>query len=203
MRLLRLRRRRDVAGSSGQTLVEFALVIPLFILTVVSVFEFSFLFATYLSASFASRDGVQVAAEAGSTPGSDCAVIQRISRDIAAPADPNRIQSIRIFWSDAAGNMKDGAENVWLYGGSTPCTSIDGSTFTVPYTQTSNTYPEGDRCNVNLGIGCKPRHTGVDTIGITITYRYSWITPFPKLVPGSGTGPTIVQSNMMRIEPIR
>ncbi len=203
MRLNRHGRSRLSRSDSGQTLVEFALVIPIFLTAVIAVAEFSFLFATYLSASFASRDGVQVAAEAGSMPGSDCSVILRISNDLAAPADRNRISSIEIFWSDSNGNVRYGKKDVWQYGAPTECTTIDGTKFSVPFYQTDFSYPESERCNVNGGIGCAPLHDGVDTVGVTIKYDYGWITPFPSLVGGGGPGPTIVQSNMMRMEPVR
>jgi Flp pilus assembly protein TadG len=47
-----LRRRR----SRGQALVEFALIIPIFMTLVVAIAEFSVLFTSYTSLGFASHD---------------------------------------------------------------------------------------------------------------------------------------------------
>lgn len=203
---MRIRKRRtDVRSrrSRGQSLVEFALVIPIFITLVVAIAEFAFLFATFLSASFTSRDAVQVAAEMGGNPCSDHVILQRIEGDITGPADKTKITGVDIFWSDSAGNVKAGAVNTWVRGGSSSCTLPSTTVITVPYHQTSNSYPLADRCNVISAADCASGHTTIDTIGVKITYQYTWITPLPGLIGGSGTGMQIVQSNMMRLEPVK
>jgi Flp pilus assembly protein TadG len=187
----------------GQALVEFALVIPIFITLVVAIAEFAFLFASFLSVSFASRDGVQMAAELGNAPCADYVVVDRIERDVTAPVDKAKITGIDIFWSDGAGNVKGGAVNNWVRGGSSSCTLPDTTTITVPYHQTSNGYPLASRCNIVSAADCVSGHTTIDTIGVKITYQYSWITPLPSLLGGSGTGMQMVQSNMMRLEPVK
>jgi Flp pilus assembly protein TadG len=197
--------RRSGRHRRGQTLVEFALVIPIFLTLVVSIAEFAFMFSSYLSISFVSRDGAQLAAELGNTPGADIVILSRIESDITAPVDKNRISQVDIFWATTSGAPHGGAVNSWKRGGSTSYTFPSGTTMTVPYTQIASGYPEADRCNVNAGAGCVSGHSGVDTIGITITYQYNWITPFPGLVTGGGGGSgfTMVQTNMMRLEPVK
>jgi hypothetical protein len=199
-------RHRD---SRGQSLVEFSLVLLPFIILIVSILEFGFMFAAYNSISFASHDGSQMAAEYGNTSGADGLILRQIDQDISAPANNAQIVSVDIYWVDTAfsdGRAKAGYENLWTYGGSTTFTLADGvTTYTVPFSRSSNGYPDTSRCNVNGAIGCaNPPHTGVDTIGVTITYQYKWITPFPQLVFGnSGAGPKLVSTNIMRLEPIR
>ena len=56
----------------GQSLVEFALVFPLFIVLLLSIIEFMFLFNAQLSLNYATRDAALVAAEAGARPDADC-----------------------------------------------------------------------------------------------------------------------------------
>ena len=83
--------------------------------------------------------------------------------------------------------------------------------FDVP-PNTSLLYPEADRCNVILGTGCASGHTGLDTIGVKVTYQYAWHTPLRCLVGllGKGNGGcysntagwTLVSSNAMRMEPV-
>jgi Flp pilus assembly protein TadG len=194
--------------SRGQALVEFALVIPLFLVIVVAIAEFSFLFTSYVSIGYATHDASQVAATLGNTPGADIAVIERIDNDVMVPANPQQITQVDIYQVDTTTN--DGSPlgsriNTWTYdGGSHSYTMPDGSTVNLPFTKTANGYPEQGRCNVNKGVGCTMfGQTTVDTIGVKIVYQYKWITPFPALVGGSTTGPVLSSINVMRLEPVR
>jgi Flp pilus assembly protein TadG len=198
------RRRRR---SPGQALVEFALVIPLFLTIVVAICEFTFLFTSYVSMSFASHDAVQLAATYGDTAGSDCAVLERIDNDVMTPADPKKITTVDIYWVDitsANASPVAGAENIYTYdGGAHQCNKPDGTTITVPFAGPSpNGYPEPVRCNVNKGIGCQPGHGAVDTVAVKITYQYTWITPFPGMLSGGALAPLITSINAMRLEPV-
>ena len=62
----------------GQTLVEFALVIPVFLLFLIGLFEFSFAFNAQLTTNYASRAGGLVAAEAGNEGAADCLILDAI-----------------------------------------------------------------------------------------------------------------------------
>ncbi|HEX7492323.1 MAG TPA: TadE family protein [Candidatus Limnocylindrales bacterium] len=195
------RRRRD----RGQALVEFALVIPIFILIVVAIAEFSILFTSFLAVGFASHDASQLAATLGNTTGADYAILQRVDSDVMAPASARRITEVDIYWVDpATGKAIGGAVNTWKYdGGSHLVTLPNGTTTTIPFVRTANGYPETSRCNVNKGVGCTSGHTSIDTIAVKIVYQYVWVTPFPGLVGGSSTGPLLTSINMMRLEPVR
>jgi uncharacterized protein (UPF0333 family) len=200
--LARSRRRR----SRGQALVEFAIVIPLFLVIFVAIAEFSFMFTSYISVGYASNDSAQMAAMLGNTAGADAAILERVNKDVGAPADRKLIKSVTIFWVNTAsgnGSPVSGAETIYTYdGGSHPFAKADGTTIFLPFIQTANGYPEANRCNANMGLGCKSGHTTVDTIAVKIVYEYKWITPFPVLVGGSNTGPTLTSINMMRLEPV-
>jgi Flp pilus assembly protein TadG len=193
--------------SRGQGLVEFALVIPIFLTVVVAIAEFSFLYTSYSSINYASHDAVQVAATLGNTIGADASILQRIDQDIAAPADRTKIKTVDIYWVDtstSSASPVSGAENIWTYdGGSHAFTLPDGTTVQLPFITGGSGYPEANRCNANLGIGCVSGHTTVDTIAVKITYQYTWITPFPALINGSTTGPLLSSVNIMRLEPVR
>ena len=195
----------------GQTLVEFALVFPMFVLLLMSVVEFSFAFNANLSLAFASRDAALIAAEAGNGIGGDCVIIQAVTRDVGAPADANAITSIEIFWSDQNGGYKNAdntLKNVWNHSSSTTCNYPDGTSLTVPYTRATNGYPEASRCN--LVSGCGGSHIpSVDTVGIRVAYTYTWKTPLKSLIAmfgsgttWSGTGWNLARSNAMRMEPV-
>lgn len=186
--------RRD---SAGQTLVEFALVLPVFMLLVVGLMEFALVENSRNTVNFAARDGSILAAEGGKIAGADCMVIQAIEADIISPARNIRIQSIDIFWSDVNGNVIGSNYQRYTQGGSTTCTYGDGSTVTVAYTLATNNYPEADRCDVLLG--CGSPHTTLDTIGVTVLYTHQWITSFPRIT-GSSTI-TLRGSSATRMEP--
>jgi Flp pilus assembly protein TadG len=191
------RRRRG----AGQTLVEFALVFPLFLLMIFALIEFTFVFSGVLGISSATRDASLVAAEAGSQSGADCMALEAVDRAVGAPADENRIQSVTIYRADRNGVEIVGEANTWARGGSTSCPN--GST--IPYTRQTNGYPETSRCNYLSGCGVS--HPTLDTIGVRVTYLHAWVTPlagFPG--PGfggqGGSGFSLSQSNSMRMEPV-
>lgn len=190
--------------SRGQSLVEFALVIPIFLTVFFSIVEFSFLFTSYLSIGFASHDGAQLAATYGNTTGADGAILLRISNDVMTPANPAQIKSIDIFWVDTStGDGRSKADEVYTYdGSSTKYTLPNGTDVYLPFKNTTDNYPASQRCNINGGITCPSGHGTVDTIGVKITYQYTWVTPFPQLVAQSGNGPLLTQTNIMRLEPV-
>lgn len=61
-------------NEKGQSLVEFALVIPLLLIILMAIFEFALMFNSYLVISNASREGARLA----SLGGSDFAVEERV-----------------------------------------------------------------------------------------------------------------------------
>ncbi len=139
-RTFRTRRRPPRSRSSGQTLVEFALVFPLFLLLLFAVIEFAFVFSAMLGISYATRDAALIAAEAGNQTGADCVILQTVEKAVTAPADDNRIQSVVIYRADQNGvEMSRRLEHL------DPRRVVhraDGSC-TVPYTRTTTGYPEG------------------------------------------------------------
>jgi hypothetical protein len=205
--------------SRGQSLVEFTMVIPIFLTLFVAITEFSFMFTSYLGVNYASHDAAQMAATYGNASGVDCAVLERVDHDITLPANATQIQAVDIYWvNTASGNASpvSGAENIYTYdGGSHQCYKPDGTTINVPFPiaataaleSTAGGYPESTRCNVNSGINCPATngvaHGTVDTLGVKITYQYKWITPFPGMIGGSGNGPVFTSINIMRLEPVQ
>jgi hypothetical protein len=197
----------------GQGLVEFALVIPLFLVLLIGVFEFAFALNADLSINYASRDAALLAAEAGRGPGADCTILRKIegdpttgqSADVSAPADRRRILTVEVYWSDQNGvpiPVGSPSRNIWTRAGSTACAYPGNLAYTVPYTLTTNAYPELSRCNVLGGCAATGGHAGMDTIGVRITYDYRWQTPLQTLLGAAGPGLTLVQSNATRMEPV-
>ena len=192
------------AGTSrqrGQSLVEFALVFPIFVVLLMGTIEFGLVFNGVLAVDYASRNAALLAAEAGNSSGADCVILESVEQDIGAPADRTAISTVQIYWADPDGDPKGSFVNVYTRGGgTTSCDYPDGSTLTEPYAATSLGYVDSSRCNALRG--CGSGHTGLDTIGVRITYRHSWRTPLSGLIGLTGTGLTIVRSNAMRMEPV-
>ena len=194
---------------TGQTLAEFAIIVPVFLLLVVGLIEFGFAFNANLTTNYASRAGGLVAAEAGNQAAADCLILNAIEGSMTAPADASQISSVDIERTSASGATVY-ATSSYQRSGSMSCTRADGSTITVPYSATSNGYPASQRCDVLGPTGCPtltPARTTVDTIAVQITYVYPWHTPLKSLVAllnGSlaGTGFTFTERNVFRMEPV-
>lgn len=200
----RLRTRRE----SGQSLVEFALIFPLFIILVMAVIEFGLAFNAILAVNRASEQAVQVASEAGNDPAADCYVLQQVETAMGAPNSEQNIVHVQVQWTNPSGGSVY-AMDEYDRSGSMSCTTSTGTTITVPYTATASAYAPSQRCNMVSGCPTiSSSHNTVDTIGVTIRYQYSWKTPIGSLlrfIGGSntwGSGMTFNKRNVMRIEPI-
>jgi Flp pilus assembly protein TadG len=198
MTMYRWMKQRRRNGRRGQTLVEFALVFPIFILLFIGLIEFAVTFSIILNVNYASRDAALLAAEVGDTSGGDCLILQALDNAINGATHHQGIQEVRIFWADA--NGAEQAANVYSEGGTTTCNFTDGTTLSVPFTAGALNYPESSRCPVLSG--CGGAHPTLDTIGVSITFHHDWLTPLPNLVQVQPTGVTFTRSNSMRMEPV-
>jgi len=183
--------RRARTASRGQTLVEFALVFPFFLVILLAIIEFAFVLNAVLAIDFASRGAALAAAEAGNADGADCSILKELHRSVTAPASAANITEVRIFKSDTNGKPL-GPVDVYDLAGKAACTGM-------PYHLVSESYLDTDRCNELAG--CKVQTT-VDTIGVQVTYDYQWHTPLHGFLPLPGAGYEMVKSNAMRMEPV-
>ncbi len=183
-------------SEKGQAIVEFALLLPVLVLLVVGLIEFSLVWNSRNTVLFASRDGSMLAAEGGNLDGTDCVVLQRIESDVLSPSTAVRIQQVTIYWSDRNGDQIGSNQNVYTRSGSTSCTYPDGTVITVPYTLTTAGYLESSRCSTLAG--CGGSHATVDTIGVRVTYEHFWVTSFVRF---AGNSVTFSESTITRAEP--
>jgi Flp pilus assembly protein TadG len=183
--------------AEGQALVEFCLILPVFLLFIVGLVEFAFVWNSRNTVTFASRDGAMLAAEGGNNYGTDCVVLDRIERDVVSPANAIRVQQVDIYWSDRNGDQIGSNVNAYTRTGSTTCDYGDGTTVTVPYTLTTGSYLEGSRCDVLAGCG-GAHASGLDTVGVRVTYQHRWLTSFARI---GGSGVTFTVANITRMEP--
>jgi Flp pilus assembly protein TadG len=190
-------------SNKGQSLVEFALVIPIFFTLLVGVIEFSLALNAVLAVNFASRDATLIASEAGNSVGADCAILRTVQDRIDAPADDDRIIDVKIFRANTVGQavpVGSPAQNTYARGGSMVCPYNGNAAATIAFHLVGSAgYPEISRCNTLAGCG---GGRTLDHIGVEIRYTYSWHTPLSYVVGLSGSGYTIDKSNAMRMEPI-
>ncbi len=190
----------------GQTLVEFALVFPMFFMLLVGLIEFGFVFNALLAVNYGARDGALAASEAGDASGADCVILDWINKAIGAPADVSRIQAVEIYQAKPDGTIWPGTtKTVYAPGAPRSCTFPDGTDRSIPYgTASPNGYPASARCNL-LG-GCNgggvTNHPTVDNVVVRIVYTHSWITPLTNFAGGGSGGMTFDRSSILRMEPV-
>src|SRR4051794_36231505 len=201
--------REGATNERGQTLAEFALVIPVFMLFLVGLIEFAFAFNAQLTTNYASRAGGLAAAEAGNQGAADCLILDAVERSMSSPADAGAIARIDIQRTNPSGASVY-ATSSYRRSGSTTCTRLDGTTLRVPYSSTASGYPASQRCNILGPTGCpllSPVRTTVDTIAVQITYDYAWKTPLSSVMGVLGgsmsrSGWTFTERNVFRMEPV-
>ena len=190
--------------AEGQSLVEFALVFPIFFVLLMGLIEFGLVFNALLSINFATRDASLIAAEAGNGVGADCVILKKIEDSIGAPSNKAQITQVQIYKANKTGNAQAGRVNTYNRSGSKTCTLPDATTLTVPYSPSGAAgYVEAERCNVVNGCPTLPGSpNGVDTIGVKITYHYTWFTPMGSFIGLGITDYYMDEANAMRMEPV-
>jgi len=201
-------RRASSRRSRGQALVEFALVIPVFLMLFIAIIEFAFVFNSALGLNFATRNASLAAAEAGNLLGADCAILNSVEKSIGAPMDLARVQSVTIFQADRSGTPL-GPQDVWKYDTVAHDCPAGATTYSVHFTLSSTTYPAtgavdsnpAGRCDVLRGCSAT---VPLDSIGVTIDYHYPYHTPLGNflVLPGWSAGYIdLTWSNVNRMEP--
>jgi hypothetical protein len=211
-----LRRRPDHrpgvhrSAERGQGLVEFAMVVPLFMILLLGLLEFGFVFDHAMTLNYATREGARSGAAfaAGNSTTMPCAtstdvdkhVVAAIQRVLKAPGSPisiDQINSIQIYKASSSGGVSGGQTNVWDYNaGSGPM--VDGAP--LDFSQTSQGWNACTRDNSWSG-GVAP-----DSLGVSISYQYQYVTPLAAAmqffgpVGGSGTL-TISDRTVMALNP--
>jgi Flp pilus assembly protein TadG len=190
---------------AGQTLVEFALVLPILFLLVMALLELALGFQSFMALNRASQEGAHLASIMGNQLGADCLILTKIEEDVAAPNRRSNINKVVIERTALAGNVSY-AQQEWDRTGQTVCTLPDGTNTIVPYTLTVAGYPEDQRCPALAGCpSLDPPRSTVDNIGVRVQYRHEWVTPLSAILdvlPGGRSGWTFTQRNIFRIEPV-
>ena len=204
-----MRRRRE--REHGQGMVEFAIIVPAFMLLLLGMLEFGFLFDHTLTLQYASREGARVGsalANGGGPLGCDFAdgespnaadvdplVIAAVTRVLLSPGSRvavDQVPTISIYSADSAGNQTGSLVNTWTYApGGGPL--VDGRAL--------------DYREASVGWAACGRRNGspVDSIGVSLTYTYSFQTPLGNVLRffgGSGwSSITVSDRTVMALNP--
>ncbi len=200
----RLRRRE---AHSGQALVEFALIVPVFLLLLLGLLEFGFIFDHAMTVSYATREGARSGAAyaSGNATTMVCTTSQDVDKNIVAAVQRilkapgsavaiNHITEIRIFKALANGTQDTTKANVWTYSaGGGPV--VDGEP--LDFVQGAVGWNACTRNNSSTP----------DSIGVAIRYHYSFVTPIASLLsffgPGGSTGVSISDKTVMALNPTK
>lgn len=170
----------------GQSLVEYAMTVPVFLLILLGMLEFGFAFSHHLTMEYSTREGARTGASlANGSAMVDCAkiddqvvaAVQRVLTGAGSQVAIAKIGEIRIYKADSTGREL-GPKNVWKPGPGGP--TVDGAQL-----QFANVSTGWDACTrKNTTVSGADR---VDSIGVSITYDYDFVTPLGSLMGVVGT----------------
>jgi Flp pilus assembly protein TadG len=183
-----MRRGRTRGRSRGQTLVEFALILPVFLLTFFGAIEFSLIIASIGTYNFAVRDGARVGSILGRTdPNVDSKILSNIIGHVSGVvmAQPTEIDIYRSTSNGACLNAQSGAAT---------SVTVDDATCAKGVYNSSGTLVSGGWVVNNRNDAL----SSADYIGVRVVFRYTFLTGFIATV---GTSLTLSATSAQRIEP--
>ena len=170
----------------GQGLVEFAMVVPVFMLFLLGLLELGFAFDHVMTLSYASREGARTgAALADGSKLAACGdvdkyVISAVERVLTSEGSSirdqlGRVSQIRIFKALAPSGAQDGTRvNVWIPGTGP---TVDGRQ--LHFVLASSGWAQCSRRNTTAS---------PDSIGVSIAYSYAAVTPLAGIMDFFGGG---------------
>ena len=163
----------------GATLVDAAIVLPVFFLLVFGLLEFGFGFKDWLSINHAAREGARVSVAAANDIRADQLALEAFEEGLVA-AMIDGVAYVDI--GNADGSIANRYVPASTACGWTPCPNIDLN----PTFETDVPWPPGAR-DVEL--------PNVDRIEVTVEFKHDYLTGF------IGDSVTWTTSKVMRIEP--
>lgn len=156
----------------GQSMVEFALVLPVLFTVIFGIIEFCFLFESIDTVNFAAREGARVGAVLGPTDvAADSKIIQAIQTATSGNSSLlfSNIKYIEIFKSDQNGTVPP------VLTSCTPGANEDVFDGQGNQCGTANWPPTVRNATFN----------SADYLGVRITFAYNWVTSFVSATGGS------------------
>lgn len=185
-RINRFVRRRNFGQTDrGAALVEFALLLPILLLVLISIFEIGAAFRNYLTVSYLAREGARMSAFLGTHINADCTMVTSLAGQMTGN-DLGNLERIEIFRADAAGNQVIGDTNTFTFTG-TDHTNCAHWSKVITWPSTSR------QTDVNTTTFNPP----LDVIGVRLILTESWMTQFPPY----GGNYTVDENTIVRMEP--
>jgi hypothetical protein len=166
----------------GQGLVEFALVLPIVAVLVVSVVEIGLI---CVGAALAMGTNCGTPPTPG-IPAVDAVIVGAAQRILKSPDSGVRlpdVEEIRIFRADAAGQEIPADVNHWEYAGPGAGPDVDPAAGTerIDFNPVgTDAWPSCTRVNGGP--------SGPDSIGVTVRYKYSFVTPMGAVLDALSGG---------------
>lgn len=168
-------------GQRGATLVEAAIVVPLFFLLVFGLIEFGFGFKDWLSLNHSAREGARVSVAAADDIRADQLALEALEKGLVGKMI-NAIDHVEIANADDDALVNIYTPNPGDLCGWDPCPNPDLN----PGFEAFLPWPPGNRRVVP---------PNVDRIRVSIVFRHDFVTGF------IGDDATWTASKVMRIEP--
>jgi TadE-like protein len=217
----RLRGHVRSGDARGQSLVEFTLIIPVFLLILFGMIEFGFVFTHDLTVEYATREGARAGSAldngggtlgcgAGQSPNwttVDPLVIAAVERVLQSPGSQiviSHVSQIVIYSADNSGQPIAGTSDVWTYSpGAGPIPQ--GSTNHLNFVDSK--YDPVPANNTDAWKACSRSNASpnIDSIGVSLTYTYTFQTPLASIARffgGAGSGTlTLTDKTVMQLNP--
>lgn len=182
IRRKRIHLRPHRAGGEGaQSTVEYAIVVPVLLLILLGILEFGFAFSHHITMEYATREGARTGAALNNgTTNFDCAdvddhviaALQRVLTGGGSKINIGAIGEVRIYRADATGD-EEGPVEIWVPGAGN---KVDG--IALKFVRASGGWSACGRQNDGFG--------KTDSIGVSLTYDYAYVTPLGNLMGLSG-----------------
>jgi TadE-like protein len=196
------RRRRE----GGQGMIEFALVVPAFLLLLLGILEFGFIFDQQITLGYGTREGARSGAAFGAGNGTTMvcadvdkniiAAVQRVLKGPGSRVSLPAVNQIQIYKATSTGAVSGGNVNTWTYTpGAGP--SVDGQA--LDFSPSSTNWTACVR-KANGTLASPP-----DSIGVSIAYGYQFVTPLAAVLgffgPNGSGSVAISDRTIMAINP--
>jgi TadE-like protein len=199
---------------TGQSLVEFAVLVPIFLVILLGMLEFGFVFSHHVTLEYATREGARAGAAMadGSPKDAQCltgqltsanvdplviAAVQRVLTSPGSMVDLTQISQIRLYEVTSGGTIT-GLGNVWRYRPNDPANPpipCQTPTQLLDFYELSSTWPASSRTT----------GTAPDSIGVSIAYTYQFKTPLSGILRliGGGSASVLQMSDqtVMALQP--
>jgi hypothetical protein len=165
----------------GQAIVEYAVIVPFLMLLLLGIIEFGFAFSHDITLEYATREGARTGAALNNGSAAfDCkdvddqiiAAVQRVLTASGSEIDITKVAQIRIYEADVNGQEGSHSEVYVLGTGDT----VDG--VALKFKKSSGNWDACSRKDDGFG--------KTDSLGVSMTYDYAYITPLGNLLAISG-----------------